>query len=89
MFASYCVSFFNIGIVYLANFRMQKVAVKKIKEADFTPKQMSEFIREAEVYMALRPHKNTVVFLGVCTKPLCICTLIFLAMITSFIIFVD
>jgi len=35
---------------------------------------MNEFIREAEVYMSLRPHKNAVVFLGVCTKPLCILT---------------
>lgn len=62
------------GIVFLATWRMQKVAVKKIKEEGFTEKQMNDFTSEAQLYMTLRPHKNVVIFLGVTLTPLCIVT---------------
>jgi len=61
------------GIVYLAKWRLQEVAVKKIK-TDLNEKQKGDFIKEAELMKSLRPHKNVVTLLGVCYNPACIVT---------------
>jgi len=61
------------GVVFLANWRLQKVAAKKLLE-DSLSENGEDFAKEAELLMALRPHKNIVQFLGVILRPLCIIT---------------
>jgi len=61
------------GIVYLAKWRNQRVAVKKVM-SDLTPDQLKAFTAECEVMSCLRPHKNVVQLLGMCTNPLCLIT---------------
>eukprot|EP01117_Protostelium_nocturnum_P011690 TRINITY_DN4256_c2_g1_i1.p1 TRINITY_DN4256_c2_g1~~TRINITY_DN4256_c2_g1_i1.p1 ORF type:complete len:1845 (-),score=487.68 TRINITY_DN4256_c2_g1_i1:43-5547(-) len=56
------------GIVYRADWRGLKVAVKQIKSDD-TPDQVN-FLKEVCVLKALRPHPNIVTFLGITLKPL-------------------
>jgi len=60
------------GVVYLGKWRSTKVAVKKLLEA--TTAGMADFESEASLMTKLRPHKNVVLFLGVCKDPLCIVT---------------
>jgi len=64
------------GIVYLGKWRGSQVAIKTIKNL-LTDKQLEDFKQETSVMAKLRPHRNIVTFLGVCTEPgnpLCIVT---------------
>lgn len=54
------------GVVYLAAWRHQTVAVKKMLMQE--EQDRIEFIREVNLMKALRPHLNVVTVLGVCTK---------------------
>jgi len=60
------------GIVYLGKWRSSKVAVKKI--IDENAKSLEEFEAEGQIMTRLRPHKNVVLFLGVCIDPMCLVT---------------
>jgi hypothetical protein len=60
------------GVVFLAKWRLQKVAVKKMKETDLSKKEVEEFEREVELLSTLRPHRSVVSFFGMCQEPLCI-----------------
>lgn len=55
------------GVVYLATYRLQKVAVKKMPVADLTEAQIEEFKRECDLVKSLRPHSNIVT--GLCLFP--------------------
>jgi len=60
------------GVVYLGKWRSSKVAVKKLLDASTS--SLADFESEASLMTKLRPHKNVVLFLGVCTQPTCIVT---------------
>jgi len=62
------------GVVYLAQWRFQSVAVKKIKDSDLSDYERLEFVKESQVLMSLRPHKNVVGFMGIVVHPMCILT---------------
>jgi len=63
------------GVVWLAAWRMQHVAVKLLStDQGITQKDIEDFKSEGELYMSLRPHKNVVTFYGVCVEPMCIVT---------------
>ena len=51
--------------------RLQDVAVKQIltPQGQMEPKQLQEFKDEAALMMNMRPHRNVVQLLGVCTNP--------------------
>jgi hypothetical protein len=51
-----------------------QVAVKKLK-GTFTEKQMSEFLKEAELTRSIPPHPNVIRSLGICLTPLCLGTI--------------
>ena len=48
------------------------VAIKKIQNV--TEAAIQEFLKEAELMRAIRPHSNVVQFLGICEAPLLIIT---------------
>ena len=60
----------NFGAVYLGTWRNQNVAVKKILHLD--QKSLEDFLSEIQLMMALRPHQNTILFLGCSLDPLMI-----------------
>jgi Protein tyrosine and serine/threonine kinase len=65
------------GVVFRAEWHEMDVAVKKISSNDGRPLSIFEvegFLEEAELMMALTPHKNCIQLIGVCTEPLCIVT---------------
>lgn len=60
------------GVVYRGKWRLQDVAVKQILSAGnptLSEKQLEEFRAEAALMMGMRPHRNVVQLLGVCTDP--------------------
>jgi serine/threonine protein kinase len=61
----------SYGVVYKGVWRNQHVAVKKVK-GELSDAQLQNFKQEAELLSNLRPHRNVVLFLGVCLEPLCI-----------------
>jgi len=64
------------GVVKLGKWRGTPVAIKTVKNL-LTEKQLLDFKMEIAAMAKLRPHKNIVTFLGVCTDskhPLCIVT---------------
>ena len=65
----------SFGIVYLATWRHQKVAVKTMQIQDTDTDQFKDFTNEVTLMKSLRPHNNVVGVLGVSTTaPLCIVT---------------
>jgi hypothetical protein len=51
-----------------------QVAVKKIK-GTLTEKQMTEFLKEAELTINIPPHINVIRCFGICLTPLCLGTI--------------
>eukprot|EP01119_Soliformovum_irregulare_P014085 TRINITY_DN3814_c0_g1_i5.p1 TRINITY_DN3814_c0_g1~~TRINITY_DN3814_c0_g1_i5.p1 ORF type:complete len:444 (-),score=96.22 TRINITY_DN3814_c0_g1_i5:82-1413(-) len=63
------------GIVYRGKWRYQDVAVKLLLNQNMTDKELEEFRAESQLMMNLRPHRNVVPLLGICTtQRLCIIT---------------
>jgi len=61
----------SYGVVYKGSWRNQQVAVKKVI-GELSDAQLEAFSAEADLLSNLRPHRNVVLFLGVCIEPLCI-----------------
>jgi len=65
----------SYGFVFLGKWRNQLVAVKRLNVTeDVTQSQLDDFNAEAVLMLKIRPHKNVVTFLAICTDPLCIVT---------------
>ncbi|KAL6069762.1 Tyrosine-protein kinase abl2 [Balamuthia mandrillaris] len=65
------------GICYAAKWRKATVVVKRVFPSSANEKKnMKDFLRETRILQKLRPHRNLVQLLGVCTQPpnLCIVT---------------
>ncbi len=58
--------------MYFATWRHQEVAVKELVQ--HSVKDEEEFAKEAGLMKQLRPHKNVIQLLGVCSSPFCIIT---------------
>eukprot|EP01117_Protostelium_nocturnum_P013138 TRINITY_DN4883_c0_g1_i1.p1 TRINITY_DN4883_c0_g1~~TRINITY_DN4883_c0_g1_i1.p1 ORF type:complete len:906 (-),score=213.57 TRINITY_DN4883_c0_g1_i1:66-2783(-) len=57
------------GVVFRADWRELKIAVKQIKNENVTSQQVTEFLREVSVIRGLRSHPNVVLFLGITFPP--------------------
>jgi hypothetical protein len=59
------------GVVFRGKWRLQDVAVKQVLNhgQPLSEKQLREFRDEAALMMNMRPHRNVVQLLGVCTNP--------------------
>jgi len=67
----------DFGVVYKGEWRQTPVAIKKLLNADLlSPQELDDFRSEAALMVALRPHVNVVLCVGICTKalPFCIVT---------------
>eukprot|EP01097_Dermamoeba_algensis_P004890 TRINITY_DN3137_c0_g1_i1.p1 TRINITY_DN3137_c0_g1~~TRINITY_DN3137_c0_g1_i1.p1 ORF type:complete len:567 (+),score=154.12 TRINITY_DN3137_c0_g1_i1:49-1701(+) len=64
------------GVVFRGKWRLQDVAVKKLLDT-LTDKELEDFKQEAALMTNLRPHRNVVQLIGICSNPdypLCIVT---------------
>eukprot|EP01117_Protostelium_nocturnum_P019591 TRINITY_DN8537_c0_g1_i1.p1 TRINITY_DN8537_c0_g1~~TRINITY_DN8537_c0_g1_i1.p1 ORF type:complete len:438 (-),score=79.51 TRINITY_DN8537_c0_g1_i1:140-1453(-) len=59
----------GFGIVYRAEFRQTKVAVKQIRAEHVTNEQFLSFVRESEILSKIRPHPNIITFIGFTIPP--------------------
>eukprot|EP01117_Protostelium_nocturnum_P009025 TRINITY_DN3239_c0_g1_i1.p1 TRINITY_DN3239_c0_g1~~TRINITY_DN3239_c0_g1_i1.p1 ORF type:complete len:1365 (+),score=254.10 TRINITY_DN3239_c0_g1_i1:56-4150(+) len=59
----------GFGIVYKANWREFKVAVKQIKAEHVNEEQLTSFLREVSILQNLRAHPNVVLFIGLTVPP--------------------
>eukprot|EP01117_Protostelium_nocturnum_P005639 TRINITY_DN2038_c0_g1_i1.p1 TRINITY_DN2038_c0_g1~~TRINITY_DN2038_c0_g1_i1.p1 ORF type:complete len:1760 (-),score=518.87 TRINITY_DN2038_c0_g1_i1:119-5398(-) len=57
------------GVVYVAEWRELKVAIKQIKSENVTSDQLNEFLREVGILKGLRAHPNVIMFLGITFPP--------------------
>ncbi|PRP85196.1 TK/FER protein kinase [Planoprotostelium fungivorum] len=57
------------GIVFSAQWRGIKVAVKQVKAEYVDEKQVKEFLHEVAVMQNLRPHPHVVLFMGITVPP--------------------
>lgn len=62
------------GAVYYGIYRHQEVAVKMLRNQNFSDKQLEEFQFEANLLRSLPNHTNVVTFYGICETPFCIVT---------------
>jgi hypothetical protein len=59
------------GLVIKGTYQGKFVAIKKIKER-LSEKQITEFLKEAELTKNIPPHPNVIRCIGVCLNPLCL-----------------
>lgn len=57
------------GVVFRGKWRLQDVAIKQLHQQSMDEAQLKEFRDEIDLMMNLRPHRNVVPLLGVCTNP--------------------
>jgi Protein tyrosine and serine/threonine kinase/C2 domain len=57
------------GVVFRGKWRLQDVAIKQLHQQSMDEAQLKEFRDECSLMMNLRPHRNVVPLLGVCTDP--------------------
>ncbi len=65
----------SFGTVWKCKWRSSPVAVKQVKnDLKLSPKNLEEFLAEADLMRNMKQHRNVVSFLGLCEDPLCIIT---------------
>jgi len=57
------------GVVSRGKWRLQDVAIKLLLNQSMTEHELEEFRSETSLMMNLRPHRNVVPLLGVCSNP--------------------